>query len=152
MDGERRGDLSEKAIEMDPASRSSKRKALDRTYWVATSILSVGMIVGGIQELRYAPELLEAARRLGYPDSLLTLLGTAKLVGAPLLLVQKFPHLKEWVYAGFAFDFGGAIASHAAAGDTLVQTLPALCCAALLAISYGSYRARCASALRGKVA
>ena len=139
---------------MDPASSNSnsRSKALDRAYWISTSILSAGMIVGGILELRHAPDLLEAARRLGYPDYLLTLLGTAKLAGAPLLLVQKFPHLKEWVYAGFAFDFGGAIVSHAAAGDTLVQTLPALCCAALLAVSYGSYRARRAPALPGKVA
>jgi len=50
------------------------------------------------------------------------------------------------VYAGFAFDFGGAIVSHTMAGDTLVQTLPAIFCAALLAVSYGSYRAK-----RGKL-
>lgn len=100
------------------------------------------MAGAGIQELRHAPELVEAAQRLGYPDYLLTLLGTAKLVGAPLLMIQRFPHLKEWVYAGFSFDFGGAILSHTLVGDTLLQTLPALVCAALLALSYVSYRAR----------
>jgi hypothetical protein len=57
-------------------------------------------------------------------------------------LVPGFPHLKEWVYAGFAFDFGGAIISHAASGDTFVQILPAITCAALLAVSYRLYRAR----------
>jgi hypothetical protein len=46
------------------------------------------------------------------------------------------------VYAGFSFDFGGAILSHTRVGDTLLQTLPALVCAALLALSYVSYRAR----------
>jgi len=110
------------------------------SYWVFTSLLAFGMIVAGAQELRHAPEVLEGARRLGYPDYVLTLLGTAKLIGAPLLLVPRFPHLKEWVYAGFAFDFGGAIVSHTASGDTLVQTLPAISCAVLLAISYGLYR------------
>jgi hypothetical protein len=100
------------------------------------------MVVAGVQELRHAPEVLEGARRLGYPDYVLTLLGTAKLVGAPLLLLQRFPHFKEWVYAGFAFDFGGAIVSHTASGDTLIDTLPAIFCAALLAISYWSYRVR----------
>jgi hypothetical protein len=100
------------------------------------------MVVAGVQELRHAPEVLEGARRLGYPDYVLTLLGAAKLVGTPLLLLQRFPHLKEWVYAGFAFDFGGAIVSHTASGDTLIQTLPAISCAALLAISYWSYRVR----------
>lgn len=111
-------------------------------YWASTSLLAAGMLLAGIQELRHAPEVLEAAHRLGYPDYVLTLLGTAKLLGAPVLLVQRFPHLKEWVYAGFAFDFGGAIVSHTASGDTLVQTLPAIACAALLALSYGSHRAR----------
>lgn len=111
-------------------------------YWISTSLLTVGMLAAGIQELRHAPEILEGARRLGYPDYVLTLLGAAKLIGAPLLLVQRFPHLKEWVYAGFAFDFGGAVISHAATGDTLLQVLPALICAALLAVSYWSYRAR----------
>jgi uncharacterized membrane protein YphA (DoxX/SURF4 family) len=111
-------------------------------YWIATSLLAAGMIVAGVQELRHAPELLEGARRLGYPDYLLTLLGAAKLVGAPLLLVPGFPHLKEWVYAGFAFDFGGAIISHAASGDTFVQILPAILCATLLAVSYWLYRTR----------
>jgi hypothetical protein len=112
------------------------------SYWIPTSILAAGMLLAGIQELRHAPEILEGARRLGYPDYVLTLLGAAKLIGAPLLLVQRFPHLKEWVYAGFAFDFGGAIISHTASGDTLLQVLPAISCAALLAVSYWSFRAR----------
>ena len=116
---------------------------LDRyTYWLPTSLLAAGMVGAGIQELRHAPDLLEATRRLGYPEYLLTLLGTAKVIGAPLLLVQQFPRLKEWVYAGFSFDFGGAIISHAVVGDTLIQTLPAICSAALLAVSYSSYRVR----------
>ncbi len=113
-----------------------------KPYWITTSLLAAGMIVAGVQELRHAPDLLEGARRLGYPDYLLTLLGAAKLVGAPLLLVPRFPHLKEWVYAGFAFDFGGAIISHTVSGDTFVQTLPAISCAALLAVSYWLYRTR----------
>jgi len=113
-----------------------------KPYWIATSLLAAGMIVAGVQELRHAPDLLEGARRLGYPDYLLTILGSAKLVGAPLLLVPRFPHLKEWVYAGFAFDFGGAIISHAASGDTFVQILPAISCAGLLTVSYWLYRTR----------
>ena len=112
------------------------------SYWVSTSLLAAGMVVAGVQELRHAPELLETARRLGYPDYVLTLLGTAKLVGAPLLLVQKFRHRKEWVYAGFAFDFGGAVISHTVSGDTFIHTLPAIPCAALLAVSYWFYRVR----------
>lgn len=119
-----------------------RQKTVAYSYWISTSLLAVGMVAAGAQELRHAPEILEGARRLGYPDYVLTLLGAAKLVGAPLLLVQRLPHLKEWVYAGFAFDFGGAIFSHTASGDTLVHTLPAILCAALLAVSYSFHRVR----------
>jgi len=103
------------------------------------------MLAAGIQEVRHAPEIVEAAHRLGYPDYVLTILGLAKLIGAPFLLVQRFPTLKEWVYAGFAFDFGGAIISHTVSGDTPVQMLPAVVCAALLAVSYVSRRSRAAA-------
>lgn len=113
-----------------------------KVYWVSTSLLAAAMLGGGIQEIRRVPELVEAAQRLGYPEYIFTLLGTAKVIGAPLLVIQGFPRLKEWVYAGFTFDFGGAIASHTMVDDTLLQTLPALLCAVLLALSYWSYRTR----------
>jgi hypothetical protein len=45
---------------------------------------------------------------LGYPSYLLAILGTAKLLGAPALLQNRFPTLREWAYAGFAFDLIGA--------------------------------------------
>ena len=119
-----------------------REKAIRTSYWISTSLLAVGMFGAGIQESRRSPELLEAALRLGYPAYLLSLLGAAKLVGSPLLIVQRFPRLKEWVYAGFSLDFGGAIVSHTVVGDTFAQTLPAISCAALLAVSYASYRMR----------
>lgn len=124
----------------------TRGKTIRAVYWASTSLLAIAMLGAGIQELRHAPELLEAARRLGYPDHLLTILGLAKLAGAPVLVIQRLPRLKEWAYAGFCFDFGGAILSHTAVGDTLIQTLPALACASLLAISYASYRVREAGA------
>ena len=113
-----------------------------RTYWISTSLLALVMLYAGVLEVSHSPDLLEAMERLGFPAYLLTLLGTAKLIGAPLLLVQKFPRLKEWVYAGFSFDFGGAIICHTIVGDTLEVTLPSITCATLLVISYVSYRAR----------
>lgn len=119
----------------------SRGSNLRKTYWASTWLIAIAMVGAGIQELRHAPELLEPLRRLGYPEYLLTILGTAKLVGAPLLLWKGLPRLKEWVYAGYSFDFGGAIVSHAVVGDTLLQTLPALVCAAVLTVSYLCHRA-----------
>ena len=115
---------------------------IDRVYWISTGLFAAIMLLAGIQDLRHAPALLESALRLGYPPYLLSILGVAKLVGAPLLLIPLFPRLREWVYAGFAFNLGGAIASHTVVGDTWLQTLPAIFCAALWALSYGSYRMR----------
>lgn len=111
-----------------------------RIYWISTALLSLAMVVAGVQDLRHAPELIEAADRLGYPHYHLSIIGAAKLVGAPLLLVPGLPRLREWVYAGFSIDFGGAILAHAFVGDTLEQTAPALFCAALVAVSYASHR------------
>jgi len=60
-----------------------REKPLRYTDWVSTSLLAAAMLGAGIQEARHAPELLDAARRLGYPGYVLTLLGVAKLLGAP---------------------------------------------------------------------
>jgi len=109
-------------------------------YRASTGLLALAMLGAGVQDLRHAPELVEAIHRLGYPEYLLSILGVAKLTGAALLCVPRFPHLREWVYAGFACDFGGAIVSHLVSGDTVAQTLPALACALLLAVSYAAYR------------
>lgn len=113
---------------------------MKRAYWISTALFSLLMLGAGVQEVRHAPEILEGALRLGFPPYFITILGTAKLVGAPLLLFQRWPHLKEWAYAGFTFDVGGAIVCHRISGDTLEQTLPAILCASILAISYASYR------------
>ena len=113
-----------------------------RVYWASTGFLSVLVLLTGSQDVIHAPPFLEEIRRLGYPEYLLTLLGIAKLAGAPALLYPGVPRLKEWAYAGFTFAFGGAAVSHAICSDTLVQTLPSIFCSSLLAVSYLTYRAR----------
>ena len=116
--------------------------AIRRTYWISTGLFALAMFYAGIMDVSHSPDLLEALERLGFPPYFLTLIGMAKLVGAPLLLIQAFPRLKEWVYAGFSFDLGGAVVCHTIVGDTLEWTLPSIFCATLLIISYVSYRAR----------
>jgi uncharacterized membrane protein YphA (DoxX/SURF4 family) len=46
-----------------------------------------------------------------------TILGIWKLLGAIVIVIPRFPRLKEWAYAGFFFDLTGAAASHAFSGD-----------------------------------
>lgn len=83
-----------------------------------------------------APEPLRLALlRLGYPAYLLRILGGAKLLGVVGLLAPRHPLLREWAYAGFAFDLLGAIASHLWTG-TASSAGPALFALALLVLSY----------------
>lgn len=111
-----------------------------RVYWISTGLLALGMVGAGIQEVRHAPELVEATRGLGYPEYLLTILGIAKLLGAPVLIAPQFRILKEWAYAGFTFDFTGAFISHSVVGDPIDLRAPSAVCLVILSISYFSYR------------
>jgi hypothetical protein len=59
--------------------------------------------------------------QLGYPLYLLIILGVWRIPGALVLLVPRFPRLKEWAYAGAFFNYSGAAASHFLAGDHVGQ-------------------------------
>jgi hypothetical protein len=86
-------------------------------YWVATLWLALGMVsTGGVQLLKVKEEA-DMFTHLGYPDYLLTMLGIWKILGVVVLLIPKFPLLKEWAYAGFFFAMSGAVISHVAIGD-----------------------------------
>lgn len=90
----------------------------------------------GIMNLLQIDAALEVMRHLGYPEYLLPLLGIWKILGVLALLVPGFPLLKEWAYAGFAFDLSGAAYSHLAAGDGPISALGPAVFLLLLAISY----------------
>ena len=54
------------------------------------------MAFSASQELQHAPELLEAMEFLGYPAYVLTMLGTAKLLGISReTLYQKLKQIEE---------------------------------------------------------
>jgi uncharacterized membrane protein YphA (DoxX/SURF4 family) len=90
-------------------------------YWVATIWLALGMVSTGIVQLMKIKEEVDMMNHLGYPVYFLTILGTWKILGAIVVLIPKFPTLKEWAYAGFFFAMSGAIFSHAALGDGAME-------------------------------
>lgn len=103
----------------------SKRNKI--IYWIATTWLSLGMLSTAIVQLIKMEEEVEAFKHLGYPDYLLTILGIWKILGVIAILIPKYPLLKEWAYAGFFFIMSGAIISHLAVGDNLIELFgPAL--------------------------
>jgi hypothetical protein len=98
---------------IDTAAVSKTRKVI---YWIATIWLSLGMVTTGIVQLLGNDEERDMFSRLGYPHYLMTMLGTLKILGVIVVLIPRFPVLKEWAYAGFFFAMFGAMFSHIASG------------------------------------
>src|SRR5881394_1366365 len=86
-------------------------------YWVFTLLFIPPLIGSGIGFSAALPPAVEAMTHLGYPIYLIRFLGAAKLLGAVAILVGKFPRIKEWAYAGFAFNLIGASYSHLCSAD-----------------------------------
>ena len=112
-------------------------------YWIATIWLSLGMLATGVQQLlklklegAVAPPGVYGITQLGYPVYFLTILGVCKILGVIILLIPKFPLLKEWAYAGFFFLTTGAIFSHAASGNSINEIFPSLLLLALTVVSW----------------
>ena len=90
-------------------------------YWIFTVLLIALMLLSAITGFFKNPDGEAMMKHLGYPYSVLTLLSVAKILGIIAILVPGYPRLKEWAYAGFAFDLIGAIYAGLAAGDPIVK-------------------------------
>jgi hypothetical protein len=97
----------------------SKRNKI--IYWIATLWLALGMLSSGIVQLIQMKEEVEMMTHLGYPLYFTTILGVWKILGVVVLLMPKYPLLKEWAYAGFFFAMSGAVISHLAVGDGAIE-------------------------------
>jgi hypothetical protein len=117
----------------------SAGKAGKIIYWIATIWLALGMLSTGLVQLIKAQEGqggVDMITHLGYPVYLLTLIGIGKILGVVALLIPKNLLLKEWAYAGFFFIMSGAIFSHIALGDPIIEILPSLLLLILIAVSW----------------
>jgi len=109
-------------------------------YWIATIWLSLGMLSTGIVQLFKlkgdGPGSLDSMTHLGYPAYFVTILGIAKILGVLVILMPKFPLLKEWAYAGFFFMMSGAVFTHIAAGNAISEIFPPLLLLFLTIVSW----------------
>ena len=94
-------------------------------YWVATTLLAVGMLQSGIFAVMRTKQWVDLIVSLGYPIYFLTILGVWKILGVIAILAPRFRLLKEWAYAGFFFAMTGALVSHLAAGDHSIKGIMA---------------------------
>ena len=82
----------------------------------------------------------EGIRHLGYPDYFGNALVVFKVLGALALIIPQVPkRIKEWAYAGFAFDFIFASISHFAVDGMGFQSFFPLLFLGILMASYYTF-------------
>ena len=114
-------------------------KKINIIYWTATMIII--LMEGVMPALTSQTELAkEGIRHLQYPEYFGNALVVFKVLGAIALLILQVPErIKEWAYAGFAFDFIFASISHFSTGGTGFMPVFPLIFLGILAASYVYY-------------
>ena len=108
-------------------------------FWITTGIIFImeGLIPAFTSQTELAKE---GIRHLGYPEYFGNALIVFKVLGALSLIIPQIPkRVKEWAYAGFAFDFIFASISHFAIDGMNFQSFFPLIFLAILATSYISF-------------
>ncbi len=108
-------------------------------FWTATIIIF--LFEGVMPALTSQSELAkEGIRHLGYPDYFGSALLVFKILGVLALIIPQIPkRIKEWAYAGFAYDFIFASISHFSVDGIGFQGFFPLIVMAILVVSYISY-------------
>lgn len=119
--------------------RTQRSNGLVVGFWIATGLFCLQMGFTAYAQLTL-PQVAEAFTRLGFPDYFRVQLSLAKLLGVAFLLAPVPARLKEWTYAGFAFNLGSAVIAHVAVGDGPDAWGWAVGTGVLWALSYFSWR------------
>lgn len=108
-------------------------------FWITTLLIFI--MEGVIPAFTSQSELAkEGIKHLGYPEYFGTALAVFKVFGALSLIIPQVPKkIKEWAYAGFAFDFIFASISHFAIDGLNFQSFFPLIFLGLLFLSYQSF-------------
>jgi len=72
-------------------------------------VFSLFMVVSAAGEISANETVLDSMDLIEMPSYLLVLLGFLKVLGVLALWFSPYRWIKEWAYAGFVFDFVGAI-------------------------------------------
>ena len=108
-------------------------------FWISTGLIA--LFEGVMPALTSQTELAkEGITHLGYPLYFGNALVIFKVLGVLALIIPAIPkRIKEWAYAGFAFDFIFAAISHGAVDGINGNTFFPFIVLAVLAVSYLSY-------------
>src|SRR5690606_20776626 len=107
-------------------------------FWVATGILILWEGLMPLSTVLFAPEYVNVGTKpLGYPDYFAYTLIICKVLGIIAISYPYTPEkLKEWAYAGLAFNLIFAFISHAYVDKNIGFMIMPLVFLGILAISY----------------
>ena len=105
-------------------------------YWAVTGLFLSAMLMDAIGGITHQQAGIDNITHLGYPVYILTMMGTAKVLGVLAILQTRYTAIKEWAYAGFTISFLGAFWSRLAMGDAIGLAIPPVIMLAVLFISY----------------
>ena len=111
-------------------------KTTKTLYLILVVLFAIAMLLDGIGGITRQKEGQDVMVHLGYPMYVLTIFGVAKILGVIAILQPKFQTIKEWAYAGFTFNFIGALASRAFVGDEIGLLLPPIVMLIILFLVY----------------
>jgi len=103
-------------------------------YRILLVLFSIMMLIDGVAGMLVLDEGKKAFDQLGYPHYVMPIVGISKILGV-IGLWQPNRTLKEWAFAGFAFNFVGASASWALSGGPIAfAILPLVMLVVMMAI------------------
>ena len=106
-------------------------------YWVFTSLFAFLMLGSAIPDVLSSEVAVQGMHdALGYPMYFIPFIGVAKVLGVIVILLPVSAKLKEWAYAGLAFDLIGATYSIIASGGTAAACAFMLMPLVLLVLAY----------------
>lgn len=118
-----------------------KSRSVAIAFWIVTALFCVEMMFTAYWEW-FTPQAAEAFARLGFPAASFRVeLSLAKMLGVLALLIPPIPaRVKEWAYAGFAFNLVSALIAHASIHDVHAAFAPSLITLLLGTCSYVLWR------------
>jgi hypothetical protein len=108
-------------------------------FWVTATLI---FLFEGVMPALFSQkkESIDAMNHLGYPAYFGITLAVFKVLGALALIIPMVPkRVKEWAYAGFAFDFIFAFISNTVTYGFGAYSISAIVALLILIISYISY-------------
>ena len=117
-----------------------RSRGIVMAFWIVTAIFSLEMMFTAYYEL--TPQAVDAFTRLGFPSEWFRAeLSWAKVAGVAALLLPIVPaRLKEWAYAGFAFNLVSAQIAHLSIADRPAAFVPSALTGVLWLLSYVFWR------------